>query len=186
MDAAVLSASVPTAIKATFDTETIPERALQSSSRPSRSNLKATLQHFARHPGPTLYHGPPARILATLLRNRIIPSLDSASGLREAALGLGLDVSLRTAQRVWRGDVPPAVAVTAAGGDEASRRRGARRVVGDGPLLALGEKERSGIADILKRAARASYLELGDVELESRPGEISLKARVYEPEEDYE
>jgi hypothetical protein len=53
-------------------------------------------------------------------------------------------------------------------------------------LLTLGDEERDGIADILRRAARASYLELGDLELEIRQGELSLRARVYEPEEDYE
>jgi hypothetical protein len=34
--------------------------------------------------------------------------------------------------------------------------------------------------------ARAAYMEVEDVRLESRPGEISLRARVYEPEEEYE
>jgi len=53
-------------------------------------------------------------------------------------------------------------------------------------LLALDEEERGAGEAILRRAARASYLELGDLELQSRPGEISLRARVYEPEEDYE
>jgi hypothetical protein len=184
--AALLSTSAPTAIKATFDTETLPERSLQSGSRPSRSNLKATLQLFAQSPGPALYHSSPAQILATLLHHHIIPTPETASGLREAALGVGLEVSLRTAQRVWRGDVGPAGAVTRVGRGGVSRRRVGRRVDGEGPLLSLGEDERGGIADILRRAARASYLELGDVELESRPGEISLKARVYEPEEEYE
>jgi Histidine kinase-, DNA gyrase B-, and HSP90-like ATPase len=186
VSAELLSASSPTAIKATFDTDALPERALQSDSRPSRSNLKATLQRFAQANGPTLYHGSPARILATLLRNRIIQSANSAPGLRAVARGLGLDVSLRTAQRVWRGDVRPVGAVRAAGGGGPASEHGERRAGGEGPLLALGEEERGGIADILRRAARASYLELGDLKLESRPGEISLRARVYEPEEDYE
>jgi hypothetical protein len=53
-------------------------------------------------------------------------------------------------------------------------------------VLALGEEERSGIADILRRAAGASYLEVGELELLTRPGEISVRARVYEPEEEYE
>ena len=56
----------------------------------------------------------------------------------------------------------------------------------DGPVLEVGEEERGAVADILRRAARASYLEVGELELESRPGEISVRARVYEPEEDYE
>jgi hypothetical protein len=53
-------------------------------------------------------------------------------------------------------------------------------------MLALGSEEAAGIADILRRAARAGYLEIEDLKLESRPGEISLRARVYEPEEEYE
>jgi hypothetical protein len=53
-------------------------------------------------------------------------------------------------------------------------------------LLELGEEESERIADILRRAARAGYMEVEDLRLESRPGEISLRARVYEPEEEYE
>jgi hypothetical protein len=48
------------------------------------------------------------------------------------------------------------------------------------------EGGRLGIADILERAARAGYLEVEDVRFEVRPGEISFRARVYEPEEEYE
>jgi hypothetical protein len=97
-----------------------------------------------------------------------------------------LEVSLRTAQRVWRGEIVPAGSVAVRG---AAAERGERRVQGgvrDGPVLALGEEERSGIADILRRAARASYLEVGEFELRTRPGEVSVRARVYEPEEEYE
>jgi Histidine kinase-, DNA gyrase B-, and HSP90-like ATPase len=187
VSAELLSASSPTAITATFDTRTLPERALQSGSRPSHSNLRATLQRFAAKPsGPTHYLGSPARILATLLFNRIIHPGESASELLEAAEGLGLAISLRTAQRVWRGDVSPAAAVEAphVGGPGEEHR--APKAGGDGPSLSLGEEEWGEIAAILRRAARASYLELGDLELESRPGEISLRASVYEPEEDYE
>jgi hypothetical protein len=187
VSAELLSPSSPTAIKATFDTRTLPERALQSGSRPSRSNLRATLQRFAAKPaGPTLYLGSPARILATLLRNRIIQIGDSAADLREAAAVVGLELSLRTAQRVWRGEVRPVAAVEAEAGGGRANERKALPVAGEGPLLAVGEEERGEIAAILRRAARASYLELGDLALESRPGEITLRARVYEPEEDYE
>jgi Histidine kinase-, DNA gyrase B-, and HSP90-like ATPase len=189
LDARLLSASSPTAIKVTFDTRALPERALQSGSRPSRSNLQATLQRFAGLPGPTLYHGSPSRILATLLDNRIIQFYDTAASLRERARGLGLEVSLRTVQRVWRGEVGPVGAVLAAAGGEMAGQResgGPRRVAGEGPVLALGEEEKRAVVDILRRAARASYLEVGELRLESRPGEISVKAPVYEPEEDYE
>ncbi|HET7269847.1 MAG TPA: hypothetical protein VFI90_02055, partial [Rubrobacter sp.] len=65
-------------------------------------------------------------------------------------------------------------------------RRRVGRVIGEGPVLSLREEETARIADILRQAARAGYMEVEDVRLESRPGEISLKARVYEPEEEYE
>jgi hypothetical protein len=53
-------------------------------------------------------------------------------------------------------------------------------------MFRLGDEESARIADILGRAARAGYLEVEDLRFESRPGEISIKARVYEPEEEYE
>ena len=55
-----------------------------------------------------------------------------------------------------------------------------------GPELRLGEEERAGIADLLRPAAHAGYLEVEDLRFQSRPGEISIIARVYEPEEEYE
>jgi hypothetical protein len=64
-----------------------------------------------------------------------------------------------------------------------------RRAVGKrdgGPVLELGEEESARIADILRRAARAGYMEVEELRIESRPGEISLRVRVYEPEEQYE
>jgi hypothetical protein len=185
LDARVVSASSPTALKVTFDTHTLPERALQSGSRPSRSNLQATLASFAPT-APTLYHGPPARILATLLKNRIIHKPDTAAELRQRAVGLGLDVSLRTVQRVWREEVRPVGAVSPTKTGDAGGKKGERREFEGGPVLAVGEEERTAVADILRRAARASYLEVGELQLESRPGEVSVRARVYEPEEDYE
>ena len=72
---------------------------------------------------------------------------------------------------------------------ESTGGAGRRRVGGGvdgGPVLELGEEESARITDILRRAARAGYMEVEDVRLESRPGEISLRARVYEPEEEYE
>jgi hypothetical protein len=181
--AEILSASSPTAIKATFDTRTLPERALQSPSRPSHTNLLATLQNFAAN-DLNLYYASPARILATLLENHIIQSPETTVGLRERAAGLGLELSLRTAQRVWRGETAPVGRVVVGrGGAMEERKKEGRRV---GPVLALGDEERSSIADILRRAATARYLELGELELSSRPGEVSVRARVYEPEEEYE
>jgi hypothetical protein len=98
-------------------------------------------------------------------------------------VGLGLAVSLRTVQRVWRGEVMPVGEVSPA---KVGMEKGVRRGSDDGPVLAVGEEEKGAVADILRRAARASYLEIGELQLESRPGEISVRARIYEPEEDFE
>jgi len=195
LGAEVLSASSPTSIRVTFDTHALPERTLQSATRPSLSNLRATVQAFAHQANTTpppatpllAYYGPPARVLASLLHNRIIHREENGARLREVAEGLGLGVSVRTVQRVLRGEVGPLAAERGGGG---VREDGARVVrgggAGEGPLLALGEEERLEIADILGRAARAGYLGVEDVRFEVRPGEISFRARVYEPEEEYE
>jgi hypothetical protein len=187
----VLSTSSPTSIQATFDTNVLPERTLQSTTRPSKSNLRSTLERFtaianAQSPRLHSYYGPPARILATLLHHRIIPTQRDSSGLREAAFGLGLEVSVRSVQRILRGEVRPVEVVS---GGERDERVGGRRAVGrrdGGPVLELGEEESARIADILRRAARAGYMEVEELRFESRPGEISLRARIYEPEEQYE
>jgi hypothetical protein len=183
------SASSPTAIKFTFDTQLLPERALQSGSRPSKSNLLATLQSFAQtnHPTtpPNLYYGPPARILATLLKNHIIHIPSTAMELTRRAGELGLEVSLRTAQRIRGGEIEALRSVSvgrSVGGSTKQRRRGAN----GGAVLVLGEEEKRAIADILRRAAGASYLELGELRADARAGEISIRARVHEPEEEYE
>ena len=188
LETRVLSTSSPTAIQATFDTNAIPERSLQATTRPSNTNLRATLEHFSastHSPRLHAYYGPPARILATLLRHRIIRYKRGSVALREAALELGLAVSMRSVQRILRGEVRP-VGVVSSG--ERKESKGGRRVGGVivGPVLELGEEESARITDILRRAARAGYLEVEDVRLESRPGEFSLRARVYEPEEEYE
>jgi hypothetical protein len=185
VSAEVLSASSPTAIRATFDTRTLPERTLQSGSRPSKSNLPATLQSFAEA-DLSLYYASPARILATLMKNHVIQSPETTAALRERATALGLEVSLRTVQRVWRGEIGTARAVVPGDRSAAGRARESRPVQAGGPVLALGEQEKGDITDILRRAAKASYLELGDLRLEVRPGEVSVRARVYEPEEEYE
>ncbi len=184
LSAGVLSSSSPTAIKVTFDTHTLPERSLQSPSRPSRSNLLATLQTFSAANDMSLFYAPPARILVSLLENRIIQWPASTGALRERALALGLEVSLRTAQRVWRGEIATVGHVAAVRPETRAERRGGDG--GEGPVLVLGEEERGAIADILRRAARAGYLELGELELRTRPGEVTVRARIYEPEEEYE
>ncbi len=186
--AEVLSPSRPTAIRATFDTETLPERALQSETRPSKSNLRSVVQHFVRHLPPErrthAYYGPAARILATLLHRHIIHGGENAGDLAAEAGRIGLGLSVRTVQRVVRGEVAPLRPVSAREGREVVRRsRG--MVGGGGPVLALGDGEKAQIADILRRAARAGYLEVEELKIESRPGEVSLRARVYEPEDEY-
>jgi hypothetical protein len=193
LNVSVLSPSSPTSIQATFDTNTLPERTLQSTTRPSKSNLRSTLKAFTDrintpHHSPRLhsYYGPPARILANLLHDRIIqPERDSVR-VREVALALGLGVSTRNVQRILRGEVQPVEGVSAGDTVEGYVRRRAWRAMGEGPVLELGEQETARIADILRRAAGAQYIEVEDLRLESRPGEISLRARVYEPEEEYE
>jgi hypothetical protein len=185
--ATVQSTSDPTSIKFTFDTQAIPERTLQSASRPSRTNLLATLQDFAATNPLNLYHGPPARILATLLKHRIIPNNTRSEELRRRAWELGLEVSRRTVQRIRRGEIAAIGVVTGVSrGSGGVKEAGARRDRGEGPMLMLGERERGEIEAILRRAARASYLEFEGIKLESRPGEISIKGLVYEPEEEYE
>ena len=93
---------------------------------------------------------------------------------------------MRSVQRILRGEVRPVEGISGEAGDEAPEGRRVGRRVDGGPVLELGEEESARIADILRRAARAGYLEVEDLRLESRPGEISLRARVYEPEEEYE
>ena len=193
LDTRVLSASNPTSIQATFDTQTVPERTLQSATRPSKSNLMATLQDFAqatnRH-GPRLaaYYGPPARILSTLLHNRIIQPTRDITALQKVGGGLGLELSARTVQRVLSGEVQPLEMISGRDGEEGESpvRPRSKRAQRGGPVLQLGEEERAGIADILERAARAGFLEVEDLRFQGRPGEISITARVYEPEEEYE
>jgi hypothetical protein len=191
LETRVLSTSSPTSIQATFDTNNLPERTLQSSTRPSKSNLRATLERFtattnAQSPRLHSYYGPPGRILATLLYHRIIPRQRNSAGLREAAFGLGLGVSVRSVQRILRGEVWPVEDVSRGERGEGVRGRGAVGRRDRGPVLELGEEESARIADILRRAARAGYMEVEELRFESRPGEISLRARVYEPEEEYE
>ena len=192
VEASVQSTSDPTSIKVTFDTHALPERTLQSASRPSRTNLLATLENFAATNPLNLYHGPPARILATLLKHRIIHSDMTSEELRRGARELGLEVSRRTVQRIRGGEIAAVGAVSGVGRGHRRRRRssvketGGRAERGEGPMLMLGERERAEIEAILRRAAKASYLEFEGIKLELRPGEIAIKGLVYEPEEEYE
>jgi hypothetical protein len=193
--AQVLSASSPTAVKVVFDTLSFPERSLQSGSRPSKTNLLATLARFADQAAspeaPRLYHAPPARILARLLKDRIIHhESNQGTGLfRKTARGLGLEVSLRTVQRVISGEILAASEVVGGAHREegaATTGRAIRRNGSGGPILSLGAEDLADITDVLRRAARSSYLELAALDVEKRPGELVFRARIYEPEEEYE
>ena len=199
VSAEIFSTSSPTAIKVVFDTVAgLPEKSLQSAAKPSGSNLPAVLSRFsdatehARATPLRLYHGSPATILARLLTNRIIQlEARTSAELREKAASVGLDVSLRTAQRVLSGAVIPARGVDGSrrgGGDGGGTRRKLERgnVAAGGPILKLGDRELEEILVVLRRVARASYLDLSGLAAEGRPGEILIKARVYEPEEEYE
>ncbi len=204
LSAEVLSASSPTAIKVVFDTRSLPEKHLQSGARPSKTNLLATLTRFAAGPGPNppcLYYASPARILSRLLEDRIILLTEQSAGkngegwrVREAAVLLGLEVSLRTVQRILAGRVPAAEEATtaaAAGGSGAARREGVLphapgRDGSGGPILSLGAEDLAEIRAVLGRAAGSSYLELAGLDVEARPGEVILRARVYEREDEYE
>lgn len=203
LSAKILSASSPTTIKIVFDTHNLPEKSLQSRTRPSKTNLPATLARFAARSapnGPRLYHASPARILVRLLENRIIRrSVDGDTGeagrLREAAVLLGLEVSLRTVQRVVAGEIPPAEEVGSGMTSEPPIGRPAHgrtrsRVAGHfgfgGPILSVGAEDLDEIRGILRRAACSSYLDLAELDVETRPGQVILKAHIYEPEDEYE
>ncbi len=207
LSAEVLSVSSPTAIKVVFDTRYLPEKRLQSNARPSRTNLPATLTRFLADSGPNpprLYHASPSRILARLLIHRIIQTSQEskqsqgndgeAPGVREAAVLLGLEVSLRTVQRVLAGAISAAGEVTVGGVSEGRDMVGgasekpsvAGRDDPGGPILSVGAEDLAEIRAVLGRAAGSSYLELAGLDVEARPGEVILRARVYEREDEYE
>ena len=196
VQARVVSTVNPTSIQATFDTRTLPEKATQSGTRPSGTNLPATAQRFLTDNAAanlTLFYGSPAAIMTSLIENRITHSNSSATGLAsgyaEQGKRLGFDISLRTVQRIVRGEIEAAKAIK---GGRTTRGTGIDKAVGEDsgflgrPRLELGREEISGIQAILGEAARSRYLEVGEVKAEVRPGEIILRSYVYEPEEEYE
>ena len=202
LSAEVLSASSPTAIKVVFDTRSVPEKRLQSNARPSKTNLPATLTRFLAESGPNpprLYHASPSRILSRLLKNRIIQSSQESQGnggdaprVWEAAVPLGLEVSLRTVQRVLGGGgISAAGEVTVDSVSEGRDLGGEKSFVAKqddlgGPILSVGAEDLGEIRAVLGRAAGSSYLELAGLDVEARPGEVILRARVYEQEDEYE
>lgn len=195
INAEVLSTKNPTSIQATFDTRSLPERALQSGTRTARSNLRGIARSFlsngASAANLTIYYDSPAAILAALIDSRIIQhkshKSDDARLLAAEGQRLGLGVSLRTMQRVKRGEIESSGEVAAEGTEvvESGSRETLDKVVGQARLR-LDREEISRIAAILGEAARTRYLEVGEFKVESRPGEIVMRSLVYEPEEEYE
>jgi hypothetical protein len=188
LSAEVLSTTSPTAIKTVFDTYSLPEKNLQSNSRPSKTNLIAVLKSFALQQGsPRLYYASPARILARLLKNRIIQKGRSSKWLQEQGERLGLKVSSRTVLRVISKEVPAAEEVAAGSpGWRGPAVRAETRNMPSGPILSLSKEDLAEVAVVLRRAARSGYMGLAGLHVEGRPGEIIIKARLYEPEEEYE
>jgi Histidine kinase-, DNA gyrase B-, and HSP90-like ATPase len=192
--AEVVSASSPTALKVVFDTRVLPEKSLQTTrpgSRPSKTNIPATLTKFARLSTPNpprLYHASPARTFARLLENHIIQRTNAraTTQLRAAALSLGLEVSLRTVQRVVAGKVSAADEVVAEAMDERTSRYVERQNEAAGPILSVGPQDLAQIRAVLRRVARSNYLDLAELSVERRAGEVILRAHVYEPEDEYE
>ena len=193
LSASVLSTAAPTSVRALFDTEALPERSLQSGGdtrRGSRSNLRAILQALVATPGaPDIFYGSPASILALLLNKRIIPD---NSRMRELELWceerLGAGLSRRTLQRVMKGGVSPAERVEKLG--KVERQREGRENLGGfaagGGRLALDERDLSEIRKVIERAASESYLEVGELGFESKEGELTVRARIHESEEEYD
>jgi hypothetical protein len=50
----------------------------------------------------------------------------------------------------------------------------------------VGTEDLAEIQAVLRRAAESSYLDLAGLDVEARPGEVVLRARVYEQEDEYE
>ena len=97
-----------------------------------------------------------------------------------------------TVQGGWGGGVVPGERVGAArrgveaGAGSLGGVGGSGSVGSGGPILRLGDEELEELSVVLRRVARASYLDLFGLAAEGRPGEIVIRARVYEPEEEYE
>jgi hypothetical protein len=128
-----------------------------------------------------------------LLQNHIIQTTEDGPEIvrivQERAMSLGIEVSAKTVRRIKQGGgVSPAgsVAEVMGDGEEKGCEGGSIGPKLAGARIFLGKEELSGIAAILRGAALSSYLEVGEIELDSRPGEIVLRARVYEPEDEYE
>ncbi len=196
LQAKVLSTTRPTSIRVTFDTRRMPERALQSETRPSLSNLPGTVRSFLANTSstlnPAIYYGSPSAMMATALKNRIIQTNETTDArlLVEEGERLGISVSTRTVQRILHGEIKAVDRLTQDMGG-GGVLKGDKQSFPDAnsterPFLELNREEISRIATILGDAARTRYLAVGDLNVESRPGEIVVRSPIYEPEEEYE
>jgi hypothetical protein len=200
-DLRLASNANPTAITAIFDTAKVLEKTLQSSTRPSNSNMLSRMRAFRKQnqQPATLVCGSPSQVLAALLNNHIIrvkSGIGFDSEVSEAwgfATKIGLALSERTVRRVLLGEVRSAQDIAYTAGDEPVAKLVQRDggvgdgvAVDDSPVMRLTDKEVGEIAGILGRAAAARYLAVSDVRVESRSGELRLQVRVNEPEEEYE
>jgi hypothetical protein len=195
LSAELRSSGSPTAIRTVFDTQTLPERALQSgpnSRRDSRTNLRATLQSLSRAPGaPEIFYGSPASILTILINNRIIQKDVKVSEFESwCETTMGVELSGRTLQRVLKGIVKPAGRVAGEDVDEKGKgQEGFKRAGGvstGSGRLDLDARDLDQIKGIMERAARESYLEVSDLGVESVDGAITIRAIVYESEGEYD
>lgn len=191
LSAEVLSLREPTSIRAVFDTQILPERDLQSASRASSTNLLATLRAFAeKTSAPDIYYGAPASMIALLLDKRIILAGSTVELERWCRKRMGAGLTRRTLQRVLKGQVALAGRVEAGADGVISvaeeEQDSAERFAAFGGKLHLEERDLSEIRDVIERAARESYLQIGGLNFSAREGEIVLRARVYEAEEEYD
>nr|MDQ5813476.1 hypothetical protein [Actinomycetota bacterium] len=72
------------------------------------------------------------------------------------------------------------------GRDSRTQMRAVRRVEAGAPILPVRGEDLDEIREVLRRVARSSYLDIAGFDIKTRPGEVILKAQVYEPEEEYE
>lgn len=128
-----------------------------------------------------------------MLNNRIIlkdPSVAELESWCEERLGGGL--SRRTLQRAKRGLVAPAGKVVEqdspedGGGSGYSEAESQGVRLFGGGRLSLEERDLSQVRSIIERAASESYLEVGEIGFETREGEITIRAKIYESEEEYD
>lgn len=200
LSAVICSAASPTALSFVFDTEKIPEKSLQSATRTPKSNILATISSFALQSGtlPKIYYSTPARIVATLLYNRIIlttPGKKEINTTHQTAKNLGLQISKRTTRRILKREIDPVEHINQTNNKEETSKKEANngtknsrqtRKTWTETTLQLEDEDLKEIEDILRRVARASYLDIWKVDQSSRPGEISFKAHLYAPEEEYD